>query len=131
MKIVDVSVGVIKQERKIFVSKRADELHQGGFWEFPGGKVEPDELPSEAMRRELFEEVGIVVTKQSPFMLIEHDYGDKHVRLHIFLIEAFDHQPTGKEGQQTQWVELSALPELAFPAANTPIVEKLITEFID
>ena len=125
MKHVDVAVGVIKQGSQIFISKRSDELHQGGLWEFPGGKKEADESIESALKRELHEELGIQVLAQSPFMVIEHDYGDKLVRLNIRLVELFEGSPHGKEGQLTQWVAISELHKLAFPAANKAIVAKL------
>ncbi|WJG08720.1 8-oxo-dGTP diphosphatase MutT [Aliiglaciecola sp. LCG003] len=125
MKVVDVAVGVIRQDNKIFVSKRAEDVHQGGLWEFPGGKVEAGESVESAMCRELYEEVGIEVTKQSPFMLLEHDYGDKHVRLHIHMIEQFKGRAHGKEGQLTQWIAIDKLVDLNFPAANQAIIDKL------
>lgn len=125
MKVVNVAVGVIIKGSQIFVSKRADDLHQGGLWEFPGGKVESDESVEQAMARELAEEVGIDVTHQQPFMLIEHDYGDKQVCLHVSVVDGFTGKPTGAEGQLTKWVAIDQLHTLAFPAANQDIVEKL------
>lgn len=127
MKIVDVAVGVIRRNKQIFVSKRADDLHQGGLWEFPGGKVEQGETVEQAMCRELNEELGIQVKSQSEFMLIEHDYGDKHVRLHIHIIDDFGGEPRGEEGQLTQWIGIDLLHTLSFPKANDAIVQKLQT----
>lgn len=125
MKHVDVAVGVIKNGNRIFVSKRADDLHQGGLWEFPGGKKEADESIESALNRELYEELGITVLSQTSLMLIEHDYGDKLVRLDIRLVEKFDGNPHGREGQLTQWVNISELHTLQFPAANKAIIDKL------
>ncbi|MFQ3198851.1 MAG: 8-oxo-dGTP diphosphatase [Paraglaciecola sp.] len=125
MKIVDVAVGVIKRDQQIYISKRGDELHQGGKWEFPGGKQEAGETVHQTLTRELFEEVGIRVLKQQAFLLIEHDYGDKKVRLHVQLIEDFSGEPHHKEGQIGLWVEMGNLHEYQFPAANGEIVQKL------
>ncbi|MFQ3189176.1 MAG: 8-oxo-dGTP diphosphatase [Paraglaciecola sp.] len=127
MKIVDVAVGVIKQGNKIYISKRADDLHQGGKWEFPGGKRERNESIEQALIRELLEEIGIHVTKQSKFMLIEHDYGDKKVRLDVRLVEGFDGEASHQEGQQSRWVDIDDLSQFTFPAANTVIIDKLKT----
>ncbi|NOU51824.1 8-oxo-dGTP diphosphatase MutT [Pseudoalteromonas sp. JBTF-M23] len=128
-KRVHVAVGVIMQQRKIFVSKRSEHQHQGGLWEFPGGKVELGESVTDALKRELQEEVNIVTHKSQPFMLIEHDYGDKQVCLDIHLVTDFSGEAKGLEGQQCQWVEVDKLHTLDFPAANQGIVTKLQAEF--
>ena len=129
MKIVEVAVGVIKQENTIYISKRADDLHQGGKWEFPGGKREANETIEQALSRELAEEIGIQVTQQSPFMLIEHDYGDKKVRLDVRLVEAFEGKASHQEGQKSQWVSIHKLGNFTFPDANKVIIEKLIETY--
>lgn len=126
MKVVEVAVGVIKQGNRIYISKRADDLHQGGKWEFPGGKCEANETIEQALARELSEEIGIQVSKQSHFMLIEHDYGDKMVRLHVQLVEDFKGTASHQEGQQSQWVGITDLGQFTFPDANKVIIEKLI-----
>ncbi|MFQ3235206.1 MAG: 8-oxo-dGTP diphosphatase [Paraglaciecola sp.] len=125
MKRVDVAVGVIKRDQQIYISKRADGLHQGGKWEFPGGKQEAGETVTQALARELFEEVGIKVLKQKHFLLIEHHYGDKKVRLHVQLVEDFTGEPEHKEDQIGMWVEINRLQDFQFPAANSQIVQKL------
>jgi 8-oxo-dGTP diphosphatase len=126
MKIVEVAVGVIKRDNKIYISKRADDLHQGGKWEFPGGKREVNETIEQTLTRELSEEIGIQVTQQSPFMLIEHDYGDKKVRLDVRLVENFEGVPSHLEGQKSQWVDINDLSQFTFPDANKVIIDKLM-----
>ncbi|KXI30918.1 8-oxo-dGTP diphosphatase MutT [Paraglaciecola hydrolytica] len=125
MKIVDVAVGVIKRQDMIYVSKRADTLHQGGLWEFPGGKKEADETIAQALIRELFEEVNIQVLNPIPLMVIEHDYGDKKVRLDVMLVEEFSGEPSSQENQLSRWVKIADLAQYDFPAANLSIIEKL------
>lgn len=128
IKLVRVAVGVILEKNKVFITLRDNNLHQGGKWEFPGGKCESGESAQQALARELHEETGISVSTSEAFMQIEHDYGDKAVRLEVFLVKDFTGEPHGREGQQGQWVPLTALPEYAFPDANQAIIDKLLME---
>lgn len=130
MKLVEVAVAVICKNQQIFISKRLNHLHQGGKWEFPGGKREAGESIEQALVRELKEEIGIDVITQTPFMLIEHDYGDKQVRLDIRIVEQFSGEPKNREGQTSQWVDIEKLTDYDFPEANTAIVEKLQRTFL-
>ena len=123
-KHVHVAVGVISDGAdRILISKRADHLHQGGLWEFPGGKVESNETVEDALRRELFEELAIEITSQQPLLTIAHDYGDKSVLLDVWWIAAFRGEPRSGEGQPLRWVSVSELHQFEFPAANKPIIE--------
>jgi 8-oxo-dGTP diphosphatase len=124
---VHVAVGVvIDGEGRILVAQRPLHLHQGGLWEFPGGKVEAGELVTDALRRELDEELAIDVLDAEPLLEVEHDYGDKSVLLDVWKVTAFRGEPQGREGQPWRWVERAQLQSLAFPAANVPIIEALI-----
>ena len=125
-KQVHVAVGVIKFDQQIFLTKRADHVHQGGKWEFPGGKVEQDETVAQALSRELKEEIGINVLSCQPFMKISHDYGDKCVLLDVFIVDNYQGQPSAQEGQEERWVEIAELPSLEFPKANRAIIDKLL-----
>lgn len=125
IKIVNVAVGVIKKNNAIFICKRADEQHQGGLWEFPGGKVEAGESVFAALKRELIEEVGITIHSSSQLMVIEHDYGDKCVKLDIHVVSNFSGEARGAEGQPSEWVAINELSNYDFPAANADIIEKI------
>jgi len=124
-KQVHVAVGVIYRDRKFFLTKRADNVHQGGKWEFPGGKVEANETVAQALARELKEEVAIEVLACEPLIVIEHDYGDKKVMLDVFLVDNFSGEPCAQEGQEESWFSLADLKTLNFPEANKAIVSKL------
>lgn len=124
-KIVNVAVGVIKKNNAIFICKRADEQHQGGLWEFPGGKVEAGESVFAALKRELSEEIGITIHSSSQLMVIEHDYGDKCVKLDIHVVSNFSGEAHGAEGQPNEWVAINQLSNYEFPAANAEIIEKI------
>lgn len=124
-KRVEVAVGVIIKQQQVFVCLRNQAQHQGGLWEFPGGKIESGESVFHALKRELKEEVAIDIASSTELMRIEHDYGDKSVCLHIHSVTDFSGEPHGAEGQASKWVAIAALHELDFPAANVAIVEKL------
>lgn len=132
MTLVHVAVGVIlDSERRVLITRRAHDAHQGGFWEFPGGKVEQGESLRAALTRELHEELGILIGRTSPLLQVRHDYGDKAVLLDVHTVWGFSGEARGLEGQPLAWVVPRELPAYAFPAANMPIVtavRRLLTE---
>ena len=118
-----VAVGVIRDgDGRILITQRAKHAHQGGFWEFPGGKLEAGEPVQQALARELEEEVGIQVQSAAPLIRINHDYGDRHVLLDVWNVTAFAGQARGCEGQAMRWIDAEQLREFSFPAANLPII---------
>jgi 8-oxo-dGTP diphosphatase len=122
-RVVHVAVGVIVgSEGAILIAKRPDKTHQGGLWEFPGGKIENNETLFDALKRELQEELAIEVIATEPLIKIRHDYGDKIVLLDVHKVTEFSGQPQGNEGQPIQWVTPSSLHQYDFPAANRPII---------
>lgn len=123
MSVVNVAVAVIKISGRILIAKRAEHQHQGGLWEFPGGKIEDDESVENALRRECFEELDIFPTRIEPLTIIEHQYTDKSVRLKVCLITDYLGVPMGKEGQPLVWCPISSLNNYDFPKANQAILE--------
>jgi 8-oxo-dGTP diphosphatase len=120
---VHVAAAVIRDGNgKILITQRAEAAHQGGLWEFPGGKVDAGETVQAALRRELQEELGIEVSAARPLIQIEHDYPDKQVLLDVWDVSAFSGQAHGREGQPLAWVSPRHLADYEFPAANRPIV---------
>lgn len=121
---VHVAVGVIlDSDNNILIARRAPEAHQGGLWEFPGGKVEPGETVIEALARELREELDIVIGRTSALMEIRHSYKDKVVLLDVHLVWDFSNKARAAENQPLQWVAAQELSHFQFPAANVPIIE--------
>jgi 8-oxo-dGTP diphosphatase len=121
----ELRVSSISQaSRKILISKRAKHVHQGGFWEFPGGKVEDGECVTDALSRELYEELGITVLPKdmSALIKVKHDYGDKHVLLDVYTVHDFQGKAIGREGQPIQWVDENKLLNYTFPDANQAIL---------
>jgi len=126
-KVVHVVAGIIysPDRQHVLIAKRPDHLHQGGLWEFPGGKVDHGESPHEALARELLEELNIRVIDAEPFHQLSHDYPEKRVCLDFWSVTSFSGDPLGQEGQEIRWVSRAALREYPFPAANQPVVEAI------
>ena len=128
MKRVHVVAAVIRsdmpggQSNKILLAKRLARAHQGGKWEFPGGKVEAGESAPLALERELREELNIDAQEYLPLIQVQYDYPDKSVFLDVWEVLRFVGEPQGMEGQQVQWVHQDELSRYEFPAANVPIV---------
>ncbi len=100
-KVVKVAVGVIiglndNNETRYFLTKRLDEAHQGGKWEFPGGKVENNETIAQALARELKEEINIDILSCIPLITINHDYKDKSVCLEVFIVDNYTGEPSAQ-----------------------------------
>lgn len=118
-----VAVGVVRDgDGRILLTQRAKHVHQGGLWEFPGGKLEAGESVLQALQRELLEEVGINVLDAQPLIKINHRYPDLSVLLDVWQINRFSGLASALEGQAMQWVSPQQLSEFDFPAANLPII---------
>jgi 8-oxo-dGTP diphosphatase len=121
--LIHVAVGVvIDGADNILIAKRADQVHKGGRWAFPGGKVESDESVEQALARELLEELAIVVSGARPLLTIAHEYVDKSVLLDVWWVFDFTGEPRGAEGQPVAWVSAEQLSRYRFPEANAAIV---------
>lgn len=119
-----VAAAIVNQQH-VLITRRAMTAHQGGKWEFPGGKVEPGELPIEALKRELQEELGIHPLAYAPLIKIRHHYPELEVLLDVWRVTQFQGMPQGREGQPLKWLAFDTLHEVDFPAANLPIISAL------
>lgn len=130
MKRIDVVAGVILRDQQVLIALRPTDKHKGGYWEFPGGKIEPGEATEAALARELKEEINLAVTACEPWQEISHDYPDKAVYLHFWKVTGFTGEAQGLEGQEVRWVSISALDGYQFPEANVPVMKALMKEFV-
>ena len=127
MKILQIAVGIIRNDAgEIYITQRAADAHMANKWEFPGGKIEAGETAEEAMIRELEEEVGITASEPQLFDKLEYAFPDRHITLWFWLVENWQGEPWGKEGQPGRWIAQNALIADEFPPANAPVIEKLV-----
>ena len=117
------AAAIFDDQGRVLISQRPAHVHQGGLWEFPGGKFEPGETAAHALRREIHEELGITVQAARPLIRVVHDYPDKAVLLDVWRVDSFAGKPAGCEGQAIEWVVVENLGDYPFPAANTPIIK--------
>ena len=126
MSRIDVAVGVVRDKRgRVLISRRKDDTHQGGLWEFPGGKFESTENAEQALNRELNEELNIRPKSSSPLIKINFNYPECNVCLHVREVHDFGGEPVGREGQACKWVAVQELNEYEFPEANKAILSAI------
>ena len=122
---VTVAIGVIERAEKILICRRSKRGAFAGYWEFPGGKCEPGELPVDCLHRELAEELGVSVQVLHAFPIIEHEYPAVRVRLHPFFCKHERGEPQPLACDEMLWVEASALRGYRFPEANAGLIERI------
>lgn len=123
---IHVAAGALRDAAgRVLIAKRPEGVHQGGLWEFPGGKLEPGETARAALARELDEELGIQVELAEPLIQVRHDYGDRRILLDVYDVRGFQGDPRGREGQPLRWCDPQGLDPNWFPAADRPILSAL------
>jgi len=121
---IEVVAAVIRDaDGKILIAQRPVDKHQGGKWEFPGGKVEKGESRRSALVRELNEELGIEIGHSTRLISVYHEYEDKAIYLDVYEVLQWSGVATGKEGQSVKWVISDSLDDFEFPEANRSIVQ--------
>ena len=123
---IDVAVAVVfNAAGQVLWACRPEGKPYAGYWEFPGGKVEPGETVWQALVRELKEELDITATEGGPWFQIEHDYEHANVRLHLYRVWAFDGVPRPLEQQGFTWASLGNTNLSPILPATEPLLSKL------
>jgi len=122
-----VAAGILRDASgRVLVAERLCDGPFDGLWEFPGGKIGAGETAPDALKRELAEELGIMVTSAKPFMELHHEYPDRTVDLEFFLVSEWQGEPTGLEGQGIRWLTPSELDSDELLPADAPVSERLV-----
>jgi 8-oxo-dGTP diphosphatase len=123
---IAVVAAVLQQPDGCFLlAQRPQGKVYAGYWEFPGGKVEPGETPLQALIRELHEELGIDVTAAYPWLIREFDYEHADVRLHFFRVRGWRGELHGREAQAFAWQRIESIDVAPLLPANGPILDAL------
>ena len=126
--VIDVAAGLIFRDGNLLITKRYDDAHLGGLWEFPGGKREPKESFEQCLVRELREELGIEVTVEKLVESVTHEYPGKTVHLKFFVCEWEKNEPQPLGCSECKWVKAGELKEHDFPEADARLLHRLQNE---
>ena len=123
-----VAAALINPDGKVLVQKRGANRSMAGLWEFPGGKVEPNERPENALVRELDEELGIRVIPDdlTPLSFASAPLGEKHLLLMLYVCRKWLGVPAALDAEAIQWWSINALHDLEMPPADVPLIKALL-----
>jgi 8-oxo-dGTP diphosphatase len=124
-KIMEVAAGLIFNKGRLLITQRKKSDHLGGLWEFPGGKRESGETFKECLRRELGEELSIIVCVNKLLAEVEHSYPDRKVHLKFFYCSLEAGEPQAIGCQAFAWVRAGELAAYEFPPADSQLLARL------
>lgn len=127
MLLIEAAIAVIMDEQKrLLITQRAPHLSKGGYWEFPGGKLDRHESPELALIREVREEVGLDVVRYYYLGEVHHSYDTYQLILHGYVVHQYRGEARCCESQTgIRWISLDELQAYDFPEANRQFIEKL------
>jgi 8-oxo-dGTP diphosphatase len=126
---ITVVAAVIRDaDGRVLLTQRPQDRHMGGLWEFPGGKINGGETPSEALVRELDEELGIEVAVERPLTFAVHEEPGLRILLLFYGARIISGEPHGHEGQAVEWVPVVELPSYPTPPADAELVRRLLDD---
>jgi 8-oxo-dGTP diphosphatase len=125
--ILVVAVALVDPDGRVLIAQRPDGKSMAGLWEFPGGKVEPGELPEDALIRELSEELGITVKAAclAPFTFASHTYDAFHLLMPLYICRRWDGTPAPRHHAALKWVRPKDMGGYPMPAADVPLIPML------
>ena len=123
---IQVVAGILRgRDGRVLLGERQNDRNFNGLWEFPGGKIDPDELPGTALVRELKEELGITATAFELLQSVDHDYADRLVHIDFFLVTEWDAEVRPLDGQALKWVLPRELRKEEILPADWPVIDLL------
>ena len=123
--LIVVAAALIGEDGRVLLQQRAPGRQMEGLWEFPGGKVEPGERPEAALRRELEEELGILVGEVTPAIFASAELGPRHLLLLLYMCRAWEGEPEALDAVALRWATPAEMRELDMPPADEPLIPML------
>lgn len=122
-----VACALVDADRRVLIAKRPDGKSMAGLWEFPGGKVEPDETPEAALIRELQEELAVETREAclAPLSFASHSYENIHLLMPLYVCRKWQGTPQALEHAELKWVRPQALRDYPMPPADEPLIAAL------
>ena len=126
--VLVAACALVDVDGRVLIARRPQGKTMAGLWEFPGGKVEPGELPEQTLIRELKEELGIDVTEAciAPLTFASHRYDDFHLLMPLWICRRWEGIVAAREGQELAWVRPQRLRDYPMPPADEPLVPHLV-----
>jgi len=126
-KFINVVAGIIYDDNfdRFLIARKRQGLTMGGLWEFPGGKIEENEIPENALRREIFEELNIQIVTISHFVTYEHIALENSILMHVYTCRKVGNKFMLTDHDAVEWIKKEDLNNFSFPQADFNIVEKL------
>jgi mutator protein MutT len=118
-----VTAAIIEKKGLVFAARKKPGTHQAGFWELPGGKLEPDETPEACLARELFEEFGVVVRVGDFFAESQYDYGEKSINLLAYFVTHLKGEFIPTDHDQMLWLPADKLNSVEWAPADIPLIQ--------
>ena len=118
---------LVDPDGRVLIARRPEGKPMAGLWEFPGGKVEPGELPEATVIRELKEELAVDVTEAclAPLTFASHSYDEFHLLMPLYVCRRWEGTVTAQEGQEVKWVRPVRLRDYPMPPADIPLISHL------
>jgi 8-oxo-dGTP diphosphatase len=120
-----VAAVLFDRRGRVLIAERPAGKHLAGCWEFPGGKIEPGETRTEALARELWEELGVEIERPRPLLRLRHAYPHSEVLLDVWVVRRYRGEPRGLDGQGLRWCRHKELGSAELLPADRPIVAAL------
>lgn len=125
--VLVVACALVDVDDRILLAQRPEGKAMAGLWEFPGGKIDPGEVPEQALIRELQEELGIETKTAclAPLTFASHEYDDFHLLMPLYICRRWWGTARSREGQALKWVRANKLRDYPMPEADLPLIPAL------